>query len=95
VGDALEKLPELEAEVDFVLIDLWKDLYQPCFELVYPKLSAEAVIVADNMLFPIETRESALAYQKLVRSKGALDSMLLPIGSGLELSRKRGTDRPS
>jgi hypothetical protein len=31
------------------LIDLWKDLYIPCFDLVYPKLAEGAFVVADNI----------------------------------------------
>jgi predicted O-methyltransferase YrrM len=39
---------EAESKVDFVLLDLWKNLYIPCFDLFYPKLSAGAVIVAET-----------------------------------------------
>jgi predicted O-methyltransferase YrrM len=93
VGSALDTLPGFAGPIDLVLIDLWKQLYKPCFEIVHPKLSAEAIVVADNMLFPNDTRPQALAYQQLVRARGDLDSVLLPIGSGLELSRKRGPER--
>jgi hypothetical protein len=40
------------------------------------------------MLFPLNTRPAAMAYQARVRTKPDLDSVLLPIGSGGELSRK-------
>ena len=93
IGSALETLPKLAGPVDLVLIDLWKQLYKPCFELVYPKLSAEAIVVADNMLYPKETHAEALKYQQFVRARGDLDSVLLPIGSGIEISRKRGPER--
>lgn len=93
VGSALETLPRLAGPVDLVLIDLWKQLYKPCFDLVYPKLSAEAIIVADNMLYPKETRAEAVDYQKHIRARADLDSVLLPIGSGIEISRKRGPER--
>jgi predicted O-methyltransferase YrrM len=35
------------------------------------------------------TRPAAIAYQARVRTKPDLDSVLLPIGSGVELSRKQ------
>ena len=38
LGDALEIIPTLEHSLDFVLIDLWKPLYVPVFELIYNKL---------------------------------------------------------
>lgn len=95
VGDALETLTAFTGAPNLVLLDLWKQLYEPCFELLYPTLAAEAVVLADNMTYPVETHAHALSYQRLVRSKGDLDSVLLPIGSGIELSRKRGPERPA
>jgi hypothetical protein len=34
------------------LIDLWKDLYVPSFDLISPKLAPGGFVVADNMLHP-------------------------------------------
>jgi predicted O-methyltransferase YrrM len=90
VGSALDTLPRLAGPFHFVLLDLWKDLYKPCFELFHPKLAPGALICADNMLFPEFSRPDAMAYQALVRTKSDMDSVLLPIGSGVELSRKHG-----
>ena len=90
VGSALDTLPRLAGPFDFVLLDLWKDLYRACFELFHAKLAAGALVAADNMLFPPSARADAMAYQALVRAKPDMDSVLLPIGSGVELSRKRG-----
>jgi predicted O-methyltransferase YrrM len=87
LGDALETLTTLKGPFDFVLVDLWKELYVPCLELFYPKLAPGAFIAADNMIYPDVYRESALEYRKLVRSKPKIDSVLLPVGSGVELSR--------
>lgn len=86
LGDATQMLKSLEGPFDFVLVDLWKDLYVPCLELFYPKLAQNAVIVADNMLFPERLRADAEAYRAAVRAKGNLQSVLLPIGNGIELS---------
>jgi predicted O-methyltransferase YrrM len=88
VGNALEILARLDGPFDFVLLDLWKDLYIPCLELFYPKLSKNALIVADNMIEPENSRPHADAYRRRVRELD-LDSVLLPVGSGVELSRKR------
>ena len=52
VGDALETLKKLPGPFELVLLDLWKDLYVPSFDLIYPKLAPGALLVADNMLFP-------------------------------------------
>lgn len=87
VGDALESLAKIEGPVDFVLLDLWKQYYIPCFDLFYPKLSPGALVVADNMTYPESTLEHAMNYRKHVRIKRDIQSVLLPVGSGLEVSR--------
>ena len=89
VGDALETLRRLPGPFDFVLVDLWKDLYVPCLDIFHPKLSPGAFVAADNMIFPPAAEHQA-AYRSAVRAKGDLESMLLPVGSGVELSKKRG-----
>jgi predicted O-methyltransferase YrrM len=87
VGDALETLGTLSGPFDFVLIDLWKDLYIPVFDLVYPRLAPEAAVIADNMIRPDTVRHLARAYRKHVRAAPDMSSVLLPLGSGIEVSR--------
>ena len=87
LGDARESIAALPGPIDFVLLDLWKDLYIPCFDLFYPKLAAGAMVVADNMLLPEFSRKDAEEYRKHVRAKPDIQSVLLPVGSGIELSR--------
>jgi predicted O-methyltransferase YrrM len=86
-GDARDIIASLSDPLDFVLIDLWKDLYIPCFDLVYPKLSDGAFLAADNILFPEFTRNDMAAYRRHVRTKPGIETVLLPVGSGIELSR--------
>lgn len=47
-GDALSTLADLDGPVDFVLLDGWKDLYLPVIELLEPRLSTGALVIADN-----------------------------------------------
>ena len=89
IGDALASLAQLPGPFDFVLIDLWKDLYVPVFELLHPKLAPGALIVADNMLHPESARMHASAYRERVRAATDMSSVLLAVGNGLELSRYR------
>jgi predicted O-methyltransferase YrrM len=89
MGDCLESLKTLSGPFDFVLLDVWKDMYVPCFELLHPKLAPGAVICADNMLLPESVRPQAEAYRKHVRAAGDMDSVLLDVGNGIEISRKR------
>jgi predicted O-methyltransferase YrrM len=85
VGDAVKMIGELDFKIDFVLLDLWKDLYIPCLEAFYPKLNAGAIIVADNMLYP--GGELMQRYADAVRAKPGITSVLLPVGQGIEVSR--------
>lgn len=86
LGDAIQQLKSLDGPFDLVLLDLWKDKYVACFELFYDKLAPNAIVVADNMLLPETHRRYAEAYRSAVKAKGNLQSMLLPIGNGIELS---------
>jgi predicted O-methyltransferase YrrM len=85
IGDAVEMIGELPGGIDFVLVDLWKDLYTPCLEAFYPKLNPGAIIVADNMIRP--GGDEVKRYGERVRALPKIDSVLLPVGSGLEVSR--------
>lgn len=87
-GDAKELLTRLgKGPIDFVLLDLWKDLYIPCFDLFYPQLGPGALVVADNMLYPESAQPHATVYRKHVRAATDIQSMLLPVGQGIEVSR--------
>lgn len=87
-GDALELLRQDGGAWDFVLLDIWKDLYVPCFEAVYPNLSEEAVVCTDNMIYPEGARPNARALREAINSKGDLQTALLPIGQGIEVTVK-------
>ena len=49
-GDALEVIPKLEGEFDFVFLDAQKSDYFNYFKAIEPKLAEKAVIVADNVI---------------------------------------------
>lgn len=86
VDDARESIEKAPETFDFVLLDVWKELYVPCFDLFYPKLAEGAWILADNMIFPPHSKAETGAYRDRVRETGAFDTVLLPIGQGIEVS---------
>jgi len=88
VGDALASIKSLPGPFDFVLLDLWKELYVPVFDAVHEKLAPGGFVVADNMILPPEWRKEVTAYQRHVRSKSDFASVLLKTGSGLQLSQR-------
>jgi len=83
-GDAQETLQDPGGLVDMVLLDGWKDLYLPIFEMLAPHVRKGGVVLGDNM----KTFPKALApYAARVR-EGGFQSVTLPLGSGTEYSVK-------
>jgi predicted O-methyltransferase YrrM len=91
-GDALDVVGADPGPFGLVLLDVWKNLYLPCFEAVYPKLAEEGAIVSDNMIYPEGAREAVRAYRQAVRTKADLQTVLLPLGSGIELTVRWSPD---
>lgn len=85
VGDAVQMIDDLSGKVDFVFVDLWKDLYVPCLKAFYPRLNPGAIIVADNMIRP--GTEDVKRYGQTIRALPGISSVLLPVGTGIEVSR--------
>lgn len=86
IGDALESIRQAKERFDFVLVDIWKRFYVPSFELFLPKLNHGAYVIGDNMIFPPNQQEAINAYRAAVKATNAFDTVLLPIGSGIEVS---------
>jgi predicted O-methyltransferase YrrM len=83
-GDARQTLADVGGPVDLVLLDGWKDLYLPLFDLLAPQLRMGGVVLADNITGHLE----ALApYAARVRTHG-FQSVTLPLGDGTEYSVK-------
>lgn len=49
LGNALETLADVEAPIDLLFLDGAKELYLPLFDLLQPKLSSGAIVLADNV----------------------------------------------
>ena len=87
VGDAVAMIAGLDGGVDFVLVDLWKDLYLPCLEAFAPRLNPGAIVVADNIN---PGRDDVRDYVEAIRAMPDMASVPLPVGQGLEVSRFKG-----
>jgi predicted O-methyltransferase YrrM len=88
LGDAVALLADQPAGVEFALLDIWKDMYVPCLNALLPRLAINGVIVADNMLQPEQSRAPAAVYRAAVRATPGLQSVLLPIGQGIDVTCK-------
>jgi predicted O-methyltransferase YrrM len=84
LGDARETLArDLDAPVDLLFLDGWKDLYVEILELMRPRLRPGALVLADN----VRTFAKTLApFVARVRSGHGFASTTLPFRSGIEVA---------
>jgi predicted O-methyltransferase YrrM len=84
-GDAREHLPAYSG-IGFCFLDADKDIYEPCYELVLPRMASGGILVADNAIsHAADVRpmlERALHDERV-------DAVLVPIGSGDLVCRKK------
>jgi predicted O-methyltransferase YrrM len=80
-GDAKETLPQIDDLFDVVFVDAEKDDYETYFSLARSKVEPGAVIVADNVI-----SHDLRAYVEARQSDPTLESVTLPLDSGVELS---------
>jgi predicted O-methyltransferase YrrM len=97
-GAALDVLPSLQGQFDFVFIDCVKTEYPGYLRTVMPKLAPGAAIVADNVLWKGQVAEGARdqgqrastealrEFNRIITSDPRLQSIVLPIGDGLSVS---------
>jgi predicted O-methyltransferase YrrM len=83
LGNAGDVIPRY-GDLDFVLIDCEKVDYIRFFDML--RLAPEALVVADNIL-----SHDLTDYVSHVRRRHGAESLTLPIGKGLEVTRLRKT----
>ena len=99
LGDALETLAELpETPVDFAFIDADKTGYDAYYDAVLPRLRPGGLIAFDNMLWggdvidPADDSADTRAIRALndrLTADDRVDNVLLTLGDGVHLCRKR------
>ncbi len=84
-GDALDHLAELK-EIAFCFLDAEKEIYGSCYETVVPRMVTGGILVADNAIsHQVELQPVLDRALKDTR----VDAMILPVGKGELLCRKR------
>jgi predicted O-methyltransferase YrrM len=85
-GDLRETLKEIDAPVDFVLMDVWIAMARPAIELVAPHLKTGAIVVCDNTQ---RHRDAYADYFAFINDPAnGFRTMTLPFDGGLEFSVK-------
>jgi predicted O-methyltransferase YrrM len=83
-GDARETLATLAGPVGFVLLDGWKGLYLPVLRILEPRLTAGALVVADDTVSMAAQMTDYLSYVR-DPAHGYL-SVSFPESDGLEIT---------
>lgn len=84
-GDAQELLAVLEGPFDFVVLDADKSQALHYFRIIFEQISSGALICCDKAI----SRAAALAqYLAYVHERPGLESILVPIGEGIEVTYK-------
>lgn len=81
-GEALETLGEGTDAVDFALLDGWKDMCLPVLQLLEPRLTRGALVVADDVEL-----DGLAPYLTYVRDRrNGYESVTFPVEDGMEIS---------
>ena len=98
VGDASETLQHLTAPWDIVFIDADKVNYGKYYQMIFPYVKKNGLIIADNVLFHGEVFSETLkgknakaihAFNEMIMSDELADTVLLTVRDGLSLIRKK------
>jgi caffeoyl-CoA O-methyltransferase len=73
---------------DFVFFDADKENLRDYFDLVIPMLRVGGIVATDNMLYPEDYRPLMSNYASYVCSKPYIQSVMVPIGNGEEITIK-------
>ena len=98
-GDAMEIIPALDESFDLVFIDADKRLYSDYYDLIFDKLPAGALILADNTLrdgkvlepLHLADKQTAgiLAFNDKIKADQRVEKVILPLRDGLTMIWKK------
>ncbi|MDW8000378.1 MAG: O-methyltransferase [Candidatus Nitrosocaldus sp.] len=93
-GDALDVIPRLKGRFNLIFIDDSKENYPRYFELCYPRLSKNGLLIADNALWHGEVLSGSAEGKAVARFNsmmiGSMDSLVLPVRDGIAIGIKGG-----
>lgn len=96
IGNAVDVIPQLNHKFQLAFLDADKENYSNYFDLIINKMDIGGYIIADNVLWSGKVTEEnkdeetmALHnYNKKVLSDKRVETVLLPVRDGLNISRK-------
>ncbi len=97
IGNASTLIPMLNQQFDLVFIDADKENYSRYYDLVFDKVKAGGVILADNVLWsgkvtrpkPDKDTRALLEFNAKVNNDSRVENVLLPLRDGIMMIRKK------
>ncbi|MHA1993437.1 MAG: O-methyltransferase [Candidatus Hodarchaeales archaeon] len=83
-GDARDHLKDV-FDISFCFLDAEKEYYDDCYDLIIPKLVKGGFFIADNV---VSHEDELQPFIERVFTDSRVDTLILPVGKGLLLSRK-------
>jgi caffeoyl-CoA O-methyltransferase len=84
-GDALKYLPEVN-DIAFCFLDAEKDVYEKCWDIIADKIVPHGILIADNAISHSDELRPLI---KKVESDTRFDSLIVPIGKGELVCRRK------
>jgi len=84
-GDALDFLDNINA-VAFCFLDAEKEIYEKCWDIISLKMISGAFFIADNAVNHYEKIKDMI---EKVENNKIFDSIIVPIGKGVLISRRK------
>lgn len=98
-GNALEIIPKLDHGLDLVFIDADKTNYANYYDMIFDKMNAGGIILADNVLWSgkvlldeKDMDDDTIALSKFnekIMNDNRVENILLPVRDGLMVIRKK------
>ena len=96
MGKALDTIPEIEGEFDFVFLDADKINYPKYYELILPRLESGGIMVIDNVFWSGDVvnrdGDKAQAIDRLnnmISEDGSVEQVMLTVRDGVTILRKK------
>jgi predicted O-methyltransferase YrrM len=86
-GDAFQQIPKISGTFDFVFLDAWKKDYKRFFDLVYPRLDANGLFIAHNV---VNKKNEMADFLSAVQTHPSLwTTIVSPSGEGMSVSLRK------
>ena len=86
-GDAFQQIPKIGGTFDFVFLDAWKKDYKRFFDLVYPRLDANGLFIAHNV---VNKKNEMADFLSAVQTHPSLwTTIVSPSGEGMSVSLRK------